>query len=165
MGGRCIALHCILVCCSMQFLCHGAPSTDQCSQGLATPLFLAAGMNHVEICRLLLSRGAHVDLPRNVRATQRVFVFVMPIRRVHPESKWNPVPATGNFFAPVLSPQGGFTPLAATAQKGHTKACELLVNHGADVNACSTTVSSKTCIRTAMQYNASCLHAICLMVA
>lgn len=79
--------------------------TSARTQHSYTPLMIAAIKNHAEACHLLIERGASVN------------------------DYWS----TGFFIEPIIEPQTYYQPLHFAVRHGCTAACEVLLQHGADI--------------------------------
>jgi ankyrin repeat protein len=93
-----------------------------------TPLHLAAFFRHPETARLLVERGALVDVvARNER------IRVTPLQSAVAAGQEETAALLLERGAdPNTQEQGGFTPLHAAAQNGDEPLAELLLAHGAD---------------------------------
>ncbi|CAL7961031.1 conserved hypothetical protein [Alphaproteobacteria bacterium] len=94
----------------------------------ATPLYVSAHLGNIEIAKLLVNLGAHVDAAtKSNKATPLMAAAI------------NSFPDVIEFLLnaganPNAKDVGGNTPLILAALKGHSKVAELLMKFGSDVN-------------------------------
>ena len=117
-----------------ELLSMGANVNASLSNGF-TPLVGAALGGHLEVCKLMLSKGASVNKRENgysplMGAAQRGHTEVCKL-----------LLETGKANVKETTPYG-YTPLLLAAEKGNSEVCKLLLAHGSDVKETKTDVGT-----------------------
>lgn len=115
---------------TIRFLDHFPAAIHRFSKDGFTPLGLAAYFGHEEIVRLLIQKGADVNVPANNGFN------VYPIHSAVSAKNYKISKVLIDAGADVnVKQRAGFTPLHAAAQQGDIELIVLLLEYDADVNA------------------------------
>ncbi|KAK3949477.1 hypothetical protein QBC32DRAFT_348975 [Pseudoneurospora amorphoporcata] len=90
------------------------------------PLSLAAGMGHKEICALLISHGASINIGAGASLQQAA---------EHGRLEVCEFLTSNGADVNISRRPNGFTPLHLAARRGHLEVCKLLMQRGANINS------------------------------
>uniref|UniRef100_A0AAQ6ADK0 Ankyrin 1, erythrocytic b n=1 Tax=Amphiprion ocellaris TaxID=80972 RepID=A0AAQ6ADK0_AMPOC len=123
-------------------LLQNDPNPDVLSKTGFTPLHIAAHYENMSVAQLLLNRGANVNFTPKVSLSHMVLILI----------------------SYLLSVQDELTPLHCAARNGHVRIIEILLEHGAPIQAKTKNGLSPIhmaaqgdhmdCVRQLLQYNA-----------
>ncbi|XP_064896820.1 ankyrin-1 isoform X9 [Columba livia] len=129
-------------------LLQNDPNADVLSKTGFTPLHIAAHYENLSVAQLLLNRGASVNFtpqngitPLHIASRRGNIIMVRLLldrgAQIETRTKTKPKSLPFPMLSPrtLLSPQDELTPLHCAARNGHVRIAEILLDHGAAIQA------------------------------